>query len=96
MPSWLATSDLEIKSATNRHATLRSFCWPSLRQGKLLCTQSKAASVGVRDLSLTVARLALKRIDPTAWLQWLLHDWVARSIAGEARVLFDLWRHAEP
>ena len=56
----------------------------------------RAASVGVRDLSLTVARLALERIDPAAWLQWLLHDWVARSIAGGARVLFDLWRHAEP
>ena len=57
------------------------------------------ASDGIRcrpDLPLAVAGRALDGIDFTAWLHWLLHDWVARSIAGPARVLFDLWRHADP
>src|SRR3954454_1814450 len=49
-----------------------------------------AASVSVRDLPLTVAGLALDGIYFAAWLHRLLHDWVARSIAGRADVLFDL------
>jgi hypothetical protein len=49
-----------------------------------------AASVGVPDPSLTVAGRALDGIDFTTWPHWLLHDWVARSIAGRADMLFDL------
>jgi len=54
---------------------------------------ASGASVGVRDLPLTVAGLALNGIDFTTWLRWLLHDRVARSIAGGADVIFDLWCH---
>jgi hypothetical protein len=56
-----------------------------------------ATSVGVRDLSLTVARLAPEWIDFTTWLRRLLHDRVARSITGRADMLFDLRTfHAAP
>jgi hypothetical protein len=55
-----------------------------------------AASGGVRDLPFTVAGLALDGIDFTTWLHWLHHDRVARSTAGRAGVLFDLWCHIEP
>jgi hypothetical protein len=48
------------------------------------------ASIGVRDLPLTVAGRALDGIDSAAWLQRLLHGLVACSIAGRADVLFDL------
>jgi hypothetical protein len=51
----------------------------------------RVASVGVRDLSLTVADRALGGINFAAWLHGLLHDLVARSIAGRADMLFDLW-----
>jgi hypothetical protein len=57
---------------------------------------ARAASGGVRDLSLTVARSAIDGINFAIWLHWLIHDWVARSIAGGAHVLFDFWRHIEP
>ena len=57
---------------------------------------SGAASGGIRDLPLTVAGLALDGIDFTTWLHWLHHDRIARSTAGRAGVLFDLWCHIEP
>ena len=42
----------------------------------------RAASVGFRDLSLTVAGRAFDRINSAAWLHWLLHDWVeARQLS---------------
>ena len=52
--------------------------------------------ISCRDLPLAVAGRALDGIDFTAWLHWLLHDWVARSIAGRADMLFDLRRHMKP
>jgi hypothetical protein len=55
-----------------------------------------AASGGIRDLPLTVAGLALDGIDFTTWLHWLHNDRIARSTAGRAGVLLDLWRHIEP
>ena len=55
-----------------------------------------AASVGVRDLSLTVAEPAPNWVNFTTWLHWLRYRWVARSLAGRTRMLFDLWRHIEP
>ena len=55
-----------------------------------------AASVGVRDLSLTVAGPAPNGVNFTTWLRWLRYRWVARSLAGRTRMLFDLWRHIEP
>jgi hypothetical protein len=55
-----------------------------------------AASVGVRDLSLSVAGAAPDGVNFTPWLHWLRYRWVARSLAGRTRMLFDLWRHIEP
>ena len=55
-----------------------------------------AASVGVRDLPLTVTGRALDGINFAICLHWLLHDWVSCSTAGRARVLFDLRCHIEP
>ena len=49
-----------------------------------------AASVGACDLALTAAGRALDGINSTTRLHWLLHNWVARSIAGRADMLFDL------
>ena len=47
-----------------------------------ILARQAGASVGVRDLSLTVAGLALEGIDFMTWLLRLPHDWVARPIAG--------------
>jgi hypothetical protein len=56
----------------------------------------EAASVGVRNLSLAVASSAFNGIDFAARLCRLHHHREARSIAGNARMLFDLLRHIEP
>ena len=56
----------------------------------------EAASVGVRNLSLAVAGSAFNGIDFAARLYRLHHRWETRSIASNARMLFDLWRHLEP
>jgi hypothetical protein len=58
--------------------------------------RSRPASVGVRNLSLAVAGFAFNGIDPVARFCRLLDLRVTRSIAGFARMLFDLWRHVEP
>jgi hypothetical protein len=59
------------------------------------CRRSETASVGVRNLSLAVAGSAFNGIDLAAWLCWLLHRREARSVASNARMLFDFWRHVE-
>jgi hypothetical protein len=55
----------------------------------------KAASVGVRNPSLAAAGFAFNGIDFVARLYRLHHHREARSIAGFAHMLFDLWRHGE-
>jgi hypothetical protein len=50
----------------------------------------EVASVGVRNLSLTAAGLALNGIDFAARLYRLHHHREARPIASNARMLFDL------
>ena len=57
---------------------------------------NEAASVAVRNLSLTAAGFAFNGIDFVARLYRLHHRWEACSIAGFAHMLFDLWRHGEP
>jgi hypothetical protein len=59
-------------------------------------SHSKAASVGVRNLSLAVAGFAFNGIDFVARLYRLHHHGEARSVASNARMLFDFWRHVEP
>jgi hypothetical protein len=56
----------------------------------------EAASVGVRNVSLAVAGPAFNGIDFAARLCRLHHHREARSIARNARMLFDLLRHVEP
>src|SRR5258707_12781827 len=61
---------------------------------------SAVIRIDVSNLPLTVADLALDGINFTTWLHWLHRDWVARSIAGRADMLFDLQTfhaaHLEP
>jgi hypothetical protein len=69
---------------------------PSLQNGghswsgilKISC--DKAASVGVRNLPLAVAGFASEGIDFAVRLYRLHHHGEARSIARNARMLFDL------
>src|ERR1700716_2877335 len=65
-----------------------------LRQSK--SPRSKAASVGVRNLSLAVAGAAFNGVDLAARLYRLLHHGEARSIASNAHMLFGFWHHVEP
>src|SRR6266850_3049462 len=65
---------------------------PSLHRcrSRLSFSFSAVIRIDVSNLPLTVADLALDGINFTTWLHWLHHDWVARSIAGRADMLFDL------
>jgi hypothetical protein len=56
----------------------------------------KAASTGVRNLSLSGAGLAFDGKDLAARLCRLRHEGKARSVASHAGVFFDLGRHIEP
>jgi len=56
----------------------------------------EATSVGVRNLSLAAAGFAFDGINFAARLYRLHHHGEACSIARNARMLFDLWRHLEP
>ena len=56
----------------------------------------KAASTGVRNLSLAGAGLAFDGKDFAARLYRLQHEGKARSVASHAGVFFDLGRHIEP
>jgi hypothetical protein len=56
----------------------------------------KAASTGVRNLSLAGAGLAFDGKDSAARLCRLRHEGKARSVASHAGVFFDLGRHIEP
>ena len=58
--------------------------------------QRKAASIGVRNLSLAGAGLAFDGKDFAARLYRLRHAGEARSVAGPAGVFLDLGRHIEP
>ena len=50
-----------------------------------------AASLGVRNLALAVARLASEGIDFSVQLYGLHHNGKACSLADDARMLCDLW-----
>jgi hypothetical protein len=58
--------------------------------------EPKAASIGLRNLSLAGAGRAFDGIDFAARLYRLHHDGKARSVASNARMFFDPRRHTEP
>jgi hypothetical protein len=59
-------------------------------------SQSKTASVGIRNLALAVAGLAVDEIDFAAGLRRLHHHRETCSIAFRAGMLFDFRPHVEP